>query len=205
MRKFLIIAAAALSLSAVSCGKKEDPREIPAGSWYCDAMNCTFMFTEENELFFRIDLSDTMVIGEDASVSMTAEDGGYSYQGVYDGTNFSLYPSEGIDLLEMTRIGGSSESVYGEYTLNSGIMHDQLAEKYPGLEGGFGMIVSPGKLEANLRICEYTVEDSKLVFSGEDTSVFGENGGKVQYNYAIDGNIMTLVSPTQNLVLSKIS
>lgn len=204
MRKFLIIAAAALlGFSAVSCGKKETPREDLTGNWYCDAMSCTFMFTEESELFFRIDLSETMVIGEDASVLMTSGDGSYSYQGNYDGTNFSLSPAEGIDLLEMTRIGGSSESVYGEYTLNSGIMYDQLAEKYPGLEGGFNMIVSPGKLEAKLRICEYTLDGGKLVFSEDDTAIFAGDNGKIQYNYAVDGDILTLVSPSQNLVLSK--
>ena len=185
MRKFLIIAAAALlGFSAVSCGKKETPREDLTGNWYCDAMSCTFMFTEESELFFRIDLSETMVIGEDASVLMTSGDGSYSY-------------------LEMTRIGGSSESVYGEYTLNSGIMYDQLAEKYPGLEGGFNMIVSPGKLEAKLRICEYTLDGGKLVFSEDDTAIFAGDNGKIQYNYAVDGDILTLVSPSQNLVLSK--
>lgn len=205
MRKFLITAAAVLlGFSAVSCGKEENLQELFTGSWYCSDMNCTFMFTEESELFFRIDLSETMVIGEDASVRMTAENGSYSYQGNYDGTNFSLSPAEGIELLEMTRIGSSSESVYGEYTLNSGIMYDQLAEKYPGLESGFNMIVSPDKLEAKLRICEYTLEDGKLVFSEEDAASFAGDGGAVQYNYAVDGDIMTLVSPTQNLVLSKI-
>ena len=205
MKKILIIAASALlGISAVSCGEKEKSRESLSGNWYCDAMHCTFMFTEENELFFLIDLSDTMVIGENGSVTMTAADGSYSYQGEYDGTNFLLSPAEGAELLKMTRTDGASESVYGEYTMNSGIMYEQLAEKYPGLEGGIGIIAAPDKLEAKLHICEYIQEDGKLTFSADGSSIFAGAGEDVQYNYVIDGNIMTLVSPTQNLVLSKI-
>lgn len=204
MRRLLIGAMAVLlSLSAVSCGKKEDPQKLFAGNWYCSDMSCTFMFTEESELFFLIDLSETMLVNDDSSVVMRSESGSYSYQGNYDGKSFSLSPSEGIDLLEMTRIDGGSESVYGEYSLNSGIMHDQLAEKYPGLEGGINMIVSPDKLEAKLRICEYTLENGKLVFSEGDTSLLAGESGTIKYNYAIDGDIMTLVSPSQNLVLSR--
>ncbi|MCM1530529.1 MAG: hypothetical protein NC093_11120 [Alistipes sp.] len=203
MKRLLIIAAAML-VPAVSCGKKETPPEPVAGSWYCNDMSCTFMFTEENELFFLIDLSETMSIEEDGAVIMTAADGSCIYQGNYDGINFSLSPAEGINLLEMTRTDGASESVYGEYTMNSGVMYQQLAGKYPGLEGGIGMIVAPDKLEAKLHICQYTQEDGKLIFSAEGASVFAETGEAVQYNYAVDGNILTLVSPAQNLVLSKI-
>ncbi|MDE5935926.1 MAG: hypothetical protein K2G83_00755, partial [Ruminococcus sp.] len=113
----------------------------------------------------------------------------------------------GIDMLTMTRKEKSdSNSVYGKYILKSGILYDELSDEYEKIDDRYNIIVSENILTAEINMCEYSIDNGVIIFSGSDLEIFdaGENKD-TKFNFAVQNDVLTLVQGEERLVFSKIS
>ena len=105
-------------------------------------------------------------------------------------------------MITMTR-DESSESAFGQYTLKSGILYNELSESYGDLQDRYKIIAGKDELTAQIYMCEYSVNDKIITFSGDDLSFFGAEKGTVSiFNFAVENNVLTLVGENSTLVFS---
>ncbi|MDE5764640.1 MAG: hypothetical protein K2N49_07580 [Ruminococcus sp.] len=200
-------------LCLASCSeqkKNEITKDMLIGEWYSDEIHGSFVFKDDNMLYLKVDFTDMLYIDEKGSAELSSgnpDNAQYSY----DGTLYSLSIGEGdekIDMITMERNGEPSDSVYGEYTLMSGIFYDQLSEQYGNIENRYGIIVAENALDAEIRMCSYETDSENIIFTGDGMDIFGisgDNGNIARYRCIIEKDVMTLVANNGNLVFTKVT
>lgn len=196
--------------SLMSCSDgtaSEITRDTLIGEWYSDELRGSFVFKDDDMLYLKVDFTNTMYIDESGSVELSSgepEEAEYSY----DGTHYSFSMGKGdtaINMITMERKGEPSDSIYGEYTLLSGILYDQLSAEYGDVGDRYGMIVSENRLESEIRMCGYETDGENITFVGDDLAVFGATEDTIRYRCNIENGVMTLVGTTGSLVFTKVS
>lgn len=192
-----------LLLSLVSCESKEEiPDNSIIGEWYSGEIGGSFCFDDDNNFSLKVDVTKTMYIDENNIAHIAGSDEDFSDSCHFDGKTYS-FEVNGVDMLTMTR-ENSAETAFGEYTLQSGILYDELASVHGDLNDRYSIIVDKDVFDAKISMCEYSVNDSRIIFSGDDLSFFGAKEGTVSiFNFAIENNILTLVGENETLVFSK--
>lgn len=192
-----------LLFSLVSCGSKEEmPDNSIVGEWYSGEIGGSFCFDDDNNFSLKVDVTKTMYIDEDNIAHIAGSDEDFSDSCHFDGKTYS-FEVNGVDMLTMTR-EDASESAFGEYTLQSGILYDELASVHGDLSGRYSIVAGKDVFDAKIRMCEYSVNDSIITFSGDDLSFFGAEEGTVSiFNFAVGNDVLTLVGANETLVFSK--
>lgn len=200
--------------SLSSCEKSDSETESSSkygkediiGEWYSGEIGGSFYFDENNNFSLRIDVTDVMYIDSEGISHIAGSDDDYSDYCNYDGETYT-FNINSIDMLTMTRKEKSdSDSVYGKYILKSGILYDELSDKYEKIDDRYNIIVSENILTAEINMCEYSVDNGVIIFSGNDLEIFdaGENKD-TKFNFAVQSDVLTLVQGEERLVFSKIS
>lgn len=210
MRKSAVICAGLIIIfSLTACGEnntesseKYSKNDI-LGEWYSGEIGGSFYFGDDNNLSLIVDMTDAMHIDENNIIHLAGMDEDYSDSCNFDGKTYNFSIDE-AEILTMSR-DESDESAFGEYTLTGGIIYNELAETYGELEDRYSVIVDKDVFEAKIRMCEYSVNSNVVTFSGDDLSVFGGEEGTVSiFNFAVENNVLTLVSENNTLVFSKV-
>lgn len=201
MRKSALIFLLLFSLA--SCGdNKEVPDNSIVGEWYSGEIGGSFCFDDDNNFSLKVDVSKTMYIDENNIAHITGSDDDFSDSCHFDGKTYS-FEVNGVDMLTMTR-ENSAETAFGEYTLQSGILYDELASVHGDLNGRYSIIADKDVFDAKIRMCEYSVNDSMITFSGDDLFFFGAEEDTVSiFNFAVENDVLTLVGENETLVFSK--
>ncbi len=166
------------------------------GEWYNDSIGGSFKFSENDQMYLLVDLSETMTIDSEGNVKMTSSGKPFSGESEYDGKTFT-FSADGengmINVLTMERAGESSDSIYGEYTLKSGILSDQLTERFGDSDGRYSMIIGETSVITEIEMCSYTAENGILNLSGSDLKIFGAEGDNdIVYDFAVQNDVLTL-------------
>lgn len=175
------------------------------GEWYSGEIGGSFCFSEDNILYLKVDMSNTMYMSSDNIMHITDSDEDYSDGCTFDGKNYS-FEINGIDMITMSR-DMESESAYGEYTLRSGVMYEELSSQYGNLDGRYNIIADNDIFDAKIRICEFETNDrNKITFSGDDLEFFGADTEQISvFNFAVQNNVLTLIgADNSTLVFSKV-
>lgn len=210
MRKSAIIPAVLILLSLVSCrdsvsesSQKYDSENI-LGEWYSGEIGGSFYFDDDNNFSLRVDVTGTMYIDENNIAHIAGSDDDFSDSCHFDGKNYS-FEVNGFNMLTMSR-EESSDSAFGQYTLKSGILYDELSSVHGDLSDRYSIIADKDVFTAQIRMCKYSVNDNIITFSGDDLSFFGAEEGTVSiFNFAIENNVLTLVGSDSTLVFSKVN
>lgn len=214
--KSLFAAAAAASIAFSSCADSMEESSVRPynkaeilGEWYSESIGGSLKFSKNDKMSLLVDLSETMTVDSGGDVHMTGIDEFFSGRSTYDGKNFSFCTdSENgmIDVLTMERTGESSDSVFGEYTLKSGILSDQLTERFGDSEGRYSMIVGENSMIAEIEMCSYTAENGVLDLSGSDLKIFGAEGdNNIAYDFAVQNDVLTLARNGTVMSFAKVS
>ncbi len=208
------VAAAVIAFSSCAESKEEssvrpyNKTEI-LGEWYNDSISGSLKFSENDKMSLLVDLSDTMTIDKNGDVHMTGADEVFSGNSTYDGKEFSFNAdSENgmIDVLTMERTGEPSDSVYGEYTLKSGILSDQLTERFGDSDGRYSMIIGENSVISEIEMCSYTAENGVLDLSGSDLKFFGAEGdNNISYDFTVQNDVLTLSRNGTVMSFAKVS
>lgn len=200
MRKKVLILA--LLLSLVSCGENEEVSDNSiVGEWYSGEIGGSFYFDDDNNFSLRVDVRDTMYIDENNVAHIAGSDEDYSGDCHFDGRTYS-FEVDGVDMLTMSR-EESSESAFGQYTLESGILYSMISSGDSGGSDRYSIIAGKDVFQAQIYMCKYSVSDNIVTFSGEDLSFFGaESGGVSIFDFAVENNVLTLVGEKETLVFS---
>ena len=208
MRKTAVISALLIFLNFCSCSESQQESSSAnnadiSGEWYSGEIGGSFCFDDDNKFSLKVDLTDTMYIDENNTAHITGSDEDYSDSCRFDGKTYS-FEVNGVDMITMTR-DESSESAFGQYTLKSGILYNELSESYGDLQDRYKIIAGKDELTAQIYMCEYSVNDKIITFSGDDLSFFGAEKGTVSiFNFAVENNVLTLVGENSTLVFSKV-
>lgn len=213
VKYFFAVAAAIVSLSACADSAEEssvrpyNKAEI-LGKWYSESIGGSLEFGENDKMSLLVDLSETMTIDSGGNVHITGMDDVVSGKSTYDGTKFSFTADSengAIDVLTMERTGESSDSVFGEYTLKSGILSDQLTERFGDSDGRYSMIIGENSVTAEIEMCSYTAENGELKLSGSDLKIFGAESDTIFYDFAVQNDVLTLARGETVMSFSKVS
>ncbi|MDE6774767.1 MAG: hypothetical protein K2J37_00440 [Ruminococcus sp.] len=207
-----ILAVIILSLTSCSEGKKNEiTKDTLIGEWYSDELHGSFVFKDDDMLYLKVDFTDMLYIDENGSVELNSGNTDNAHYN-YDGTLYSFSIGEGdeeIDMITMERKGEPSDSVYGKYTLVSGIFYDQLSAQYGDMKDRYGMIVSENRLDAEIRMCGYETDGEIITFTGDGMEdIFGisdNTENTARYRCIIEKDVMTLVAANGNLVFTKVT
>ncbi|MCM1132581.1 MAG: hypothetical protein NC340_03825 [Ruminococcus flavefaciens] len=203
----LICSAVISSLSACGDSQSESSpkysRDDILGEWYSGEIGGSFYFGEDNNLSLRVDVTDMMYIDENNIAHIAGSDEDFSDSCDFDGRTYS-FEVNGVDMLTMSR-EESSESAFGEYTLQSGILYDELSSVYGDLNDRYSIIADKDTLNAQIRMCEFSVKNNIITFSGNDLSFFGADEGTASiFNFAVQSDVLTLVGTSNTLVFAKV-
>lgn len=202
-----ILMVFSLSACEKSDGKAESSSKYDksdlVGEWYSGEIGGSFYFDEDNTFSLRVDVTDVVYIDADGISHITGSDDDYSDCCNYDGETYTFNIS-GIDMLTMTR-KEKSDSVYGKYVLKSGILYDELSDEYEEINDRYNIIVSENILTAEINMCEYSVDNGVITFSGNDLEIFGAGENEdVKFNFAVQSDVLTLVNNNERLVFSRV-
>lgn len=209
MRKLSVISALLIFFSFTGCtdSQSESFQEYDntsiLGEWYSGEIGGSFYFGDDNRFSLRVDMKKTMYIDENNIAHIAGSDEDFSDDCHFDGKTYS-FEVNGVDMLTMSR-EESSESAFGQYTLQSGILYDELSSVHGDLNDRYSVIADKDVFTAQIYMCEYSVNDNIITFSGDDLSFFGAEEGTVSiFNFAVENNILTLVGKNDTLVFSKV-
>ncbi len=209
MRKPAIISALLIFFSLTGCAdsQTESSQEYDntsiSGEWYSGEIGGSFYFSDDNKFSLRVDVTKTMYIDENNIAHIAGSDEDFSDDCYFDGKTYS-FEVNGVDMLTMSR-EESSESAFGQYTLQSGILYDELSSVHGDLNDRYSIIADKDTLIAQIYMCEYSINDNIITFSGDDLSFFGAEEGTVSiFNFAVENNVLTLVGENDTLVFSKV-
>lgn len=209
MRKPAIILAVLIFFSLTGCAdsQSESSQEYDntsiLGEWYSGEIGGSFYFGDDNRFSLRVDMKKTMYIDENNIAHITGSDEDFSDDCDFDGKTYS-FELNGVNMLTMSR-EESSESAFGQYTLESGILYDELSSVHGDLSDRYSIIADKDVFDAQIYMCEYSVNDNIITFSGDDLSFFGAEKGTVSiFNFAVENNVLTLVGENNTLVFSKV-
>ena len=173
------------------------------GEWYGGEIGGSFYFDENNTFSIRVDVTNVMYIDSNGISHISGSDDDYSDCCNYDGETYTFNIS-GIDMLTMTR-KEKSDSVYGKYVLKSGILYDELSDEYKEINDRYNIIVNENLLTAEINMCEYSVDNGVITFSGNDLEIFGAGENEdVKFNFAVQSDVLTLVNGNERLVFSRV-
>lgn len=208
MRRTAVISAVLLVFGLTSCGDSQQESVVESsnasivGEWYSGEIGGSFCFSGDNKFSLKVDLKNTMYIDENNTAHITGSDEDYSDSCTFDGRTYS-FELNGVDMLTMTR-DETSETAFGQYTLESGILYEELSSVHGDLNGRYSIIADKDVFEAQIYMCEYSVNGKVITFSGDDLSFFGAEEGTVSiFNFAVENNVLTLVGENDTLVFSK--
>lgn len=209
MRRTAVILTGLLALSLAGCSEPEaeSPQKSGnadiVGEWYSGEIGGSFYFGEDNNFSLRVDVSETMYIDENNIAHIAGSDEDFSDGCNFDGKTYSFEVND-VDMLTMTR-EESSESAFGQYTLQSGILYDELSSVHGDLSDRYSIIADKDVFDAQIYMCGYSVDGNMITFSGDDLSFFGaEKGTSSIFNFAVENNVLTLVGENNTLVFSKV-
>lgn len=192
-----------LSLTACSNTPPEPEytKEDITGNWYSSEIGGRFCFSDDNMLSLKVDISKTMYMDENNIMHITGSDDDYSDGCNFDGTTYS-FELNGVDILTMSR-KISYVSAYGEYILESGIIYDELVSEYGDSGDTYSIIADDGVLDAQIRMCEYSVKSGNIItFSGNDLGFFGAGEGESStFNFAVQNNVLTLIGADNSMLV----
>lgn len=214
--KSFFAAAAVASIAFSSCADSVEESSVRPynkaeilGEWYSENIGGSLKFNENDKMSLLVDLSQTMTIDSGGDVHMTGMDEIFSGKSTYDGKKFSFCTdSENgmIDVLTMKRTSESSDSIFGEYTLESGILSDRLTERFGNSEGRYSMIIGENSMIAEIEMCSYTAENGVLDLSGSDLKFFGAEGdNNIAYDFAVQNDVLTLARNGTVMSFAKVS
>lgn len=209
MRKPAIISAVLIFFSLTGCvdsqsdSSQEYDNTSIIGEWYSGEIGGSFYFSDDNDFSLRVDMKKTMYIDENNIAHIAGSDEDFSDDCHFDGKTYR-FEVNGVDMLTMSR-NESSESAFGQYTLQSGILYDELSAVHGDLGDRYSIIVDKDVFDAQIYMCKYSVNDNIITFSGDDLSFFGAEKGTVSiFNFAVENNVLTLVGENNTLVFSKV-
>ncbi|MDE5855294.1 MAG: hypothetical protein K2H19_09595, partial [Ruminococcus sp.] len=60
-------------------------------------------------------------------------------------------------------------------------------------------------LTAEINMCEYSVDNGIITFSGNDLEIFGAGENEdVKFNFAVQSDVLTLINGNERLVFSRV-
>lgn len=158
------------------------------GMWYAEDDGTTMIFNvkEDGNIDFVVDVTEVTHFTADGSVFIGDEV--FEPECIdYDGKNLVIAVND-MEAFNMTKDSGDADSYDGEYTLNSGVMYDSVAE-----DGRYdvGIIVNGEMMFAGYRnVISYSTDGNVVSLSGLENLDYDFDTAELEYK--VSGDTLTL-------------